>query len=196
MNKWQWGLILRPSVSPMSFPLQALVLSFRTFSLHTSPNLCWLPAVRMPQAAERGAASEERCVHSPLCTWNAASCSIALKSARRSLSGSLLVSWDTLIKFSSATQSLFFALSFAWVCFQTVLSRQFYWAVPCAISRASSCIVYRCQIDISKVLLLEMLLFFIFILRATKLFTAFHSRAYPFFLSHMSCNVIVVAVLC
>ena len=150
----------------------------------------------MPEAAERGATSVERCFHSPLCTWNAASCSITLKSARCYLSGSLLVSWDTLIKFSSVTQSLIFALSFAWVCFQTVLSHEFYWAGPCAISRASSCIMYPCQIDISTVLLLEMSFFFIFILRTTILFTALHSRAYPFFLSHVRCNVVVVAVLC
>ena len=185
-----------PSFSPISLPLQSLVLSLHMFSPDTSLNLCWLPAVRMPEAAERGAASVERCFHSPLCTWNAASCSIALKSARCYLSGSLLASWDTLTKFSSVTQSLIFALSFAWVCFQTVLSHEFYWAVPCAISRASSCIVYPCQIDISKVLLLEMsFFFFIFILRTTKLFTALHSRAYPFFLSHVRCNVVVVAVL-
>lgn len=159
MNNWQWGLILGPSFSPVSLPLQSLVLSLR-MSPHTSLNLCWLPAVRMPEAAECGAASVERCFHSPLCTWNAASCSIALKSARCDLSGCLLVSWDTLIKFSSVTQSLIFALSFAWVCFQTVLSHEFYWAVPCAISRASSCIMYPCQIDISEVLLLEMSFFF------------------------------------
>lgn len=100
----------------------------------------------------------------------------------QSLSGSFLVSWDTLIKFSSVTQSSYFALSFVWAYFQTpgvelsvflglVLYKQgFFRHIP------------------SNSPLTVNAIFSFFLFRTVKLFTVLYARVLVLFSSLMCYN--------
>lgn len=107
-------------------------------SYHTIPWLRWFPALRKTAEAKlrwfRGTGLSLLFVLEMLPPALLASNLPVIKSQVP------LLYLETLVKFSSVTQSLYFALSFTWGYFQTQCWSV--WAVPCATSRASLYTMY------------------------------------------------------